>query len=57
MKIITSRFKNGKTHSVVYLNDAGFVHREDGPAIIEYDTNGDIISEKFFLNGKIQPND
>jgi antitoxin component YwqK of YwqJK toxin-antitoxin module len=33
-----------------YLN--GKRHREDGPALIQYNENGNIKSEKYYLNGK-----
>ena len=28
------------------------LHREDGPAIIEYDTSGKIVKESYFIEGE-----
>lgn len=30
----------------------GMLHREDGPAVIEYDTGGKIVKESYFIEGE-----
>lgn len=35
-----------------YRNDEGKLHRENGPAIIGYNRAGEIIYERFFINGE-----
>ena len=44
---------NGQTRSEVYKNTQGVIHRDDGPAQIEYAYDGRIMSESYYMNGKL----
>ena len=43
-----------QTRDKEWRNDAGQLHREDDqPAVINYDANGEIESEAWYLNGEL----
>lgn len=37
--------------NIHHYNDNSKLHREDGPAIINYNSNGNILDEIYFING------
>lgn len=43
-------YLNGSVDEKIYYKN-GIIHREDGPAIIEYYPEGEIRSETYFMNG------
>jgi len=44
-------YANGNLHSVTFRNLRSEIHRDDGPAWIEYFENGLIKREKYYVNG------
>lgn len=46
------RTSTGYGYYVAYYKDqSGIVHREDGPAYTEYDYNGKVLYEQYFIDG------
>ena len=43
-------FRNRVATKEIYFND-GIIHREDGPALLEYDNIGDFISKEYYFFG------
>jgi uncharacterized protein len=46
-------YKNGQIRRIVYKNENGQLHREDGPAFRYWRMNGDVEYEKYYKNGKL----
>ena len=51
-KIKKSYHDNGIIYSETYYNENNEYHREDGPAIIKYDSNGKLGSKEYWEHGK-----
>ena len=49
----TTHHSNDRVHLQVWYKDGEF-HREGNPAVIEYDQNGQIESEEYYVNGEMQ---
>lgn len=47
----TSYDENSNICYEYYLDEEGLLHREDGPAWIEYDPAGDLYLEMYLING------
>ena len=43
--------EDGKTEYKLYFQNRKY-HKENGPAVIEYDKDGNIEKEEYYLNGK-----
>lgn len=48
---VISYWGNGKKSEEVWGYEGEF-HRTNGPAIIEYDLHGNIVLEKYYINGE-----
>lgn len=46
-------YENGIKKIEAWIVDPFFYHRTDGPAYIEYDTNGSVVSEKYYLHNEL----
>lgn len=49
-------YVNGHPHVEYHYDEFTNIHREDGPAIIEYYSNGNIYYEKYIIHGKTNRN-
>lgn len=45
-------YEHNKLSSIIYFNYLEKIHREDGPARIDYDTNGGILNKSYWLNSE-----
>ena len=48
--------ENGNIAIETYCQN-GRWHREDGPAVIEYDEKGNVVTEEYYLKGQLVSNE
>lgn len=52
MESVKTFYPNGQILAVKWFNDDGKLHREDGPAHVNYRINGELLSENWHVNGR-----